>query len=299
VADRVRAPLPPLIDLEAFEAAARHGSFVGAAAELHLTPSAVSHRVKALERHLGVPLFTRLARRIELTDHGRAYMPTVRKAFDELAVATTGMFGWGRPDRRLTVRVPISYAVNCVAPRLHEFHAHHPGIEVRMVSAIWADAIATHDIDVDIRYGAGPWPGHRAELLHAEQATAIWTADFEARHGRVRGAADLAARPRVHVLGLEDPWAGVASDAAVVAVDTSLAAMEMAQSGEFSTVVLHRFAERALAAGRFRTAIWATAPIAEAHWVVTPLDRTEVTAEALLFIEWLRSNATAAASPRG
>ncbi len=295
----MRAPLPPLIDLEAFEAAARHGSFVGAAAELHLTPSAVSHRVKALERHLGVPLFTRLARRIELTDHGRAYTPTVRKAFDELSRATTGMFGWGPADRRLTVRVPISYAVTYVAPHLHEFHQLHPGIEVRMVSAIWADTLATDDIDVDVRYGLGPWPGHRSELLHRETASGIWTASFEDRYGPVRSRDDLAQRPRVHVLGMEDPWAGTPGSAAMIAVDTSLAAMEMAASGEFSTTVLSRFARAAIMDGRFLTAEWATADIDEAHWVVTPADRTDVSAEALLFIDWLRSNATAAAPPTG
>jgi LysR family glycine cleavage system transcriptional activator len=291
VSERVRAPLPPLIDLEAFEAAARHGSFVAAAAELHLTPSAISHRVKSLERHLGVPLFTRLARRIELTDHGRAYMPTVRKAFDDLAVATTGMFGWGQPDRRLTVRIPISYAVTCVAPRLHDFHRQHPGIEIRMVSAIWADSVTTEDIDVDIRYGLGAWPGYRTEVLHAETATAVWSPAFEDRGGRIDGPADLAARPRVHVLGLEDPWAGEPTDAPIVAVDTSLAAMAMAASGDFSTVVLTRYLVQALASGRLVTRPWATSAIAEAHWVVAPADRADVSTEALLFIDWLRANA--------
>ena len=168
-----------------------------------------------------------------------------------------------------------------------------------MVSAIWADTIATDDIDVDVRYGVGPWPGHRAELLHRETASGVWTASFEDRYGTVGCRADLAVRPRVHVLGMEDPWAGTPGSAAVIAVDTSLAAMEMAASGEFSTTVLSRFARAAIMDGRFVTAEWATADIDEAHWVVTPADRTEVSAEARQFVDWLRWNATAATPPPG
>ncbi|MBI4933963.1 MAG: LysR family transcriptional regulator [Actinobacteria bacterium] len=286
----VRAPLPSLIDLEAFEAAARHGSFVAAAAELHLTPSAVSHRVKSLERQLGVALFTRMARRIELTDHGRAYMPSVRKAFEDLAVATTGMFGTSRPGRRLTVRVAISYAVTCVAPELHLFRAANPGIDIRLISAIWADTIATDDIDVDIRYGMGTFPGHRADLLHRETVTAIWTPEFEAQFGPITDPMQLLALPRIHVLGMEDPWAdadATISDVGVTAVDTSLAAMEMVQAGLYSTVVLTRFARRQLADGSFVSIPEATAPIEGAHYVVTPADR-DVSTDALLFVDWLR-----------
>ena len=89
----MRTPIPSLIDLEAFEAAARHGSFVAAAGELHLTASAISHRVRSLERQLGVVLFTRHARRIELTDHGRAYVPAVRQAFDDIMGAAIALGG--------------------------------------------------------------------------------------------------------------------------------------------------------------------------------------------------------------
>ena len=208
----MRTPIPALIDLEAFESAARHGSFVAAAGELHLTPSAISHRVRSLERQLGVVLFTRHARRIELTDHGRAYMPSVRHAFDELAASTAGLFGFVRPVRRLTARVPISYAVTVVAPRLHEFKQEHPDIELRLVSAIWADALAAQDVDLDVRFGAGNWAGHQAELLHRETATAVWAPAFDTGSGDGDGDGDsdvlatLARHPRAHVLGMENLW---------------------------------------------------------------------------------------------
>jgi LysR family glycine cleavage system transcriptional activator len=291
----VRAGLPSLLDLEAFEAAARHGSFVAAAAELHLTPSAISHRVKSLERHLGVSLFHRMARRIELTEHGRGFLPSVSRAFDELTVSTVGMFGWGKSGRRINARVPISYAVTCVAPRLHEFTSANPGLEVRMVSAIWADTLAPEDVEVDVRYGDGTWPGHRAELLQTESATVVWAPAYEKRVGRIRSLEQLAQHPRVHVLGLEDLWAkalderDIARSADDITVDTSLAALEIASAGQHSAVVLTRFAARHLADGRLRSLSTAEVAIDGAHYLVTPSDRTSVSADALLFIDWLRT----------
>lgn len=291
----MRSPIPSLIDLEAFEAAARHGSFVAAAAELHLTPSAVSHRVRSLERQLGVVLFTRFARRIELTDHGRAYMPSVRQAFDELAVSTAGLFGGVRPSRRLTARVPISYAVSFVAPRLHEFQQAHPEIELRLVSAIWADALAPEDVDLDVRFGSGNWAGHQADLLHRETATAVWSAEFEQRVHPHEGLDRLAAHPRAHVLGMENLWFELLGSASSplasgdITVDTSLAAIELAASGRCSALLPSRFVARHLADGRLRTVPAATVGMTEAHYLVRPSSRAHLSPEATLFADWLRS----------
>ncbi|MGB8859459.1 MAG: LysR family transcriptional regulator [Ilumatobacteraceae bacterium] len=291
----MRAPIPSLIDLEAFEAAARHGSFVAAAGELHLTPSAISHRVRSLERQLGVVLFTRHARRIELTDHGRSYMPSVRQAFDELAVSTAGLFGFVRPARRLTARVPISYAVMVVAPRLHEFKQLHPDIELRIVSAIWADSLATEDVDLDVRFGAGTWTGHQAELLHSETATAVVAPAFSDRVTPIDDVAELAKHPRVHVLGMENLWFELLGASAAgltnvdVTVDTSLAAIELACSGACSAIVPTRFVARHLADGRLCAVAHGSVAMSQAHYIVQPSSVTALSAEAKLFADWLRS----------
>jgi len=291
----MRAPIPALIDLEAFEAAARHGSFVGAAGELHLTPSAVSHRVRSLERRLGVVLFTRHARRIDLTDHGRAYMPSVRQAFDELAISTAGLFGSVRPSRRLTARVPISYAVAFVAPRLHEFLAAHPDVDVRLVSAIWGDALSAEDVDLDVRFGSGTWPGHQADLLHRETATAVWAPSYAERFGTETGVAVLATHPRAHVLGMENLWIELLGSAALplmngdVTVDTSLAAIELALSGACCALLPSRFVARHLADGRLSSLPDAVVRMTQAHFLVRPSSRTNLSPEATQFASWLRS----------
>ena len=152
------AAIPPLLGLHAYEAAARHLSFAAAAAEMHLSASAVSQRVRTLETHLGVQLFERLPRSLRLTPLGEAYLPAVRDVFLELSAATTDLFE--TTDRAsLTVRVQIAYATTWLAPRLPDFCASFPHIDLKLVSAIWADALPPSEIDLEIRQGNGAWPG--------------------------------------------------------------------------------------------------------------------------------------------
>src|SRR3546814_8702670 len=116
--------LPPLNALRAFEAGARHLSFTKAAEELHVTQAAVSHQVKALEEHLGYPLFKRMTRKLGLTEQGRALFPVVSEAFLRIADTADGLRS-GPDSRTLTVRseehtselqslMRISYAVFCL-----------------------------------------------------------------------------------------------------------------------------------------------------------------------------------------
>ena len=281
-----------MIDLEAFEAAARHGSFVAAAAELYLSPSAVSHRVRTLETFLGVGLFVRLARRIELTDHGRAYLPSVRRAFDELALSTTALFGSTNVDRRLTVRAPISFAVLSIAPHLHEFTDAHPDIEIRLVSAIWADSLPPEATDVEVRYGNGYWPGQPALLLCEEMTAPVWTSAFVERYGPVTTVADLVIRPRARVLGYEtlgvEAPGRVPRSVADVTVDTSLAAIELVRSGVYSSMVPTRFVASLIADGTLSTLRDAWVTMSESHYVVYPDTTRPPRPESLLFVEWLR-----------
>lgn len=134
------SPIPPLLGLHAYETSARHLSFAAAAAEMHLSASAISQRVRTLEAHLGVRLFERLPRSLALTEMGEAYLPAVRDVFEDLSAATSGLFG-GSKQASLTVRVQIAYATTWLAPRLPDFCASFPHIDVQLVSAIWADAL--------------------------------------------------------------------------------------------------------------------------------------------------------------
>lgn len=156
--------LPPLNALRAFEAAARHLSFAGAAAELHVTPAAVSHQVKALEDHLGVKLFRRLNRAVRLTEQGQACLPGLRDAFDRLAAAVERARAPVRGGV-LTVSASPSFASKWLVPRLDRFRERHPDIDLRISASMHLVDFAREDVHVGLRYGTGHYPGLHVELL--------------------------------------------------------------------------------------------------------------------------------------
>ncbi len=148
------AGYPPLKSLEAFDAAARHLSFQRAAEELNITPTAVSHRIRTLEDHLGRKLFHRLPRALRLTPDGAAYAPWIRQAFQSFRQAGTALED-ASARGELVVTATMSFATNWLAPRLHRFSSQYPDIAVRLVATDDVLDFARHGIDVAIRYGRG------------------------------------------------------------------------------------------------------------------------------------------------
>jgi len=149
--------LPPLSALRPFEAAARLESFSRAAEELHLTHGAVSHQVRALEDHLGTPLFSRHGKRVALTAASRAFAERIRNALGEIAHAAE-IASAGTHDNRLTVSVLPSFASRWLMPRLIRFMDAHPQIEVNVMATTVLANFAADEVDVAIRFGLGPWP---------------------------------------------------------------------------------------------------------------------------------------------
>lgn len=160
--------LPPLGPLRAFEAAARHLSFTRAAEELSVTQAAVSHQIKTLEEHFGVPLFRRLNRALLLTDEGQTLFPVVRSALDQLAEATQRLKGQ-QHGGTLTVSTLPSFAVKWFVPRMSRFQDRHPEIDLRISANERLNDFARDGIDVAIRFGPGTWSGVHAELLSGER----------------------------------------------------------------------------------------------------------------------------------
>ncbi|MGH7003818.1 MAG: LysR family transcriptional regulator, partial [Alphaproteobacteria bacterium] len=123
--------LPPLSALRAFASAGRHLSFQRAAAELAVTPTAISHQIRRLEEDLGVALFRRLTRQLQLTEAGRALLPEVAGAFDKLAGAVERLKASG-DGGALTISAITTLCFRWLAPRLPRFQSRHPRIEVRL-----------------------------------------------------------------------------------------------------------------------------------------------------------------------
>lgn len=144
--------IPPLKAIQAFEAASRLGSFTAAANELHLTPSAISHQVRQLEERLGITLFHRAHRAVELTDSGRRFAETVAEAFGLLEAGTRSIERVGKSDI-LTIHSVPSFATQWLMPRLSRFSAMNPDIDVRLNASLGTVSLATGEADFDIRYG--------------------------------------------------------------------------------------------------------------------------------------------------
>lgn len=156
--DRSRLPLNAL---RAFEAAARHLNVTRAALELRVTQAAVSHHIKLLEEQLGAPLFRRLPRGLVLTDEGAALVPMLNDAFDRMT-ATLDRFADGRLRDIVTMGVVGTFATGWLFPRLPDFEARHPYVDLRIMTNNNRVDLAGEGLDFAIRYGDGAWHGTEA-----------------------------------------------------------------------------------------------------------------------------------------
>lgn len=193
--------LPPNAALRAFEAAARHVSFRRAAEELHLTESAVSHQVRALEELLGLKLFERQPRGLSLTDAGNRYFAAVREALDRIANATVEL----QRGEAATLRVSVltAFAVGWLIPRLPDFRARHPNLALDLQTSDRVVDLRREQIDVALRYGSGPWPGLSAVKLVEETLQPLCTPALAAELAR---PADLLRRPLLRNTQHPDEW---------------------------------------------------------------------------------------------
>lgn len=159
--------LPPLHTLPAFEAAARLGSFLAAAEALHLTPSAISHRIKQLEEHLGQPLFERRHRAVVLTAAGRRYLAVVREALLRLDEASAVL----RAPRRERLRISAAPALGSkwLVARVAEYQQDHPDLEFTLGTATGLGPLLNGEADIGLRYGEEEWPGLLAWKLFEER----------------------------------------------------------------------------------------------------------------------------------
>ena len=160
--------LPPLNSLKAFESAARFLSFTKAANELFVTQAAISHQIKILEDFLGVELFKRKNRALELTEFGKAYYVDITKILHRLVEATDKLLSL-KSDKHLTISVPQTFGIQWLVPRLSEFNKLHPDVEVRLKGVDQDEGLLSQDIDIAIYYGRGNWDGLQVDRLVEEK----------------------------------------------------------------------------------------------------------------------------------
>ncbi|WHZ20654.1 MAG: Transcriptional regulator, LysR family [Rhodanobacteraceae bacterium] len=187
--------------LRAFESAARLGSFAAAAAELHVTPAAISQKVRLLEEGLGFKLFRRHANNLELTEQGRAYQPGLHDAFEAIARLTDQVRAM-RAGPVLTVGVAPALALHWLIPRLPGFNQLHPDTEVRIATGGLMNPLRD-DWTCTIRRGEGNWPGYEAEELFPSTLVAVCTPTVAKQLRRVQ---DLRKVSGIVVAHLREQW---------------------------------------------------------------------------------------------
>jgi LysR family glycine cleavage system transcriptional activator len=209
--------LPSLPALRVFEAAGRHRSFTLAADELHVTTSAVSRQIRALEEELGRRLFERLPRGLELTREGATYLAQVGDALRRLEQASASIRGGKRRTLRLSV-LP-SFAGNWLVPRLPAFEKAHPGIDVVMEATTRYADFAHEPVDVAIRFGAGPWKGVESVPLLALDFYPVCRPGLVRGDPPLRRLADLARHTWLEEVHVPQAWARWLEAAGVPALE--------------------------------------------------------------------------------
>jgi LysR family glycine cleavage system transcriptional activator len=158
---------PSLKAIKTFQIAAKHSSFAVAADELCITPSAVSHQIKTLETQLGLPLFSRSARALALTDAGARYLEQIDDLFMRLESVTEQLRArFGRSSVRL--HVPAYFASEMLLPRLSEFSKLHAGVDLRIDTSGAHGRSHAAEADISVVVGTGPWNGLVAHPLFAQ-----------------------------------------------------------------------------------------------------------------------------------
>ena len=301
--------LPPLNALRAFEAAARHLSFKKAARELHVTAGAVSHQVKLLEEHLGMPLFRRLTRALELTPEANSMLPKVRQGLEALAAAVDAVRA-REAACALTVMTAPNFAARWLIPRLSRFTERNPNLELHVASrSSMIDAAENGHLPFDeapqdtplvmVRFGGGRYPGLQVDEVFSAVYVAVCSPKLLKGPRAIRKPADLrhhwlihddtvmeeGARPSwtdfLEVLGAEgvDPARGPHFSDASLALEAAIEGMGVA-------LAMKPLVSAEIEAGRLAMPFETTAPTSYAYYLVTP--ETEAENPSIgAFREWL------------
>jgi LysR family glycine cleavage system transcriptional activator len=196
--------LPPLNLFRTFECAARHGSFRMAAAELCVTPSAVSQQIRQLEDYLGVRLFRRLPRRVELTRDGIRLATSVQEAIAMLSAGCENIIASDAPTM-ICVNAASALASRWLVSRLKGFMEAHHNIRVMLQAANDEIDFRRQDIDIAIRWGAGGWSGAVAERLVDDVISPVCSPEFRDRHG-LSDPGRLHELTQLHTVGIGNTW---------------------------------------------------------------------------------------------
>ena len=267
-------------------------NFTAAANELGMTQAAVSYQVKLLEEKLGVALFRRDGRGVQLTPAGERIQPQLERAFDAL----DGAFARLRAESEstMTISTTQTFANTWLAWKLGRFQMENPGMAVRLIAVDTITDFAKDEVDVAIRAGRGPWPGLERHLLFQVYFTPMCSPDFLARHGGRIAPEDILKLP---MISPNDVWwphwlreAGVEMDESElrpgVRLDVQAHEGHAAMAGQGVAMLTPFLWRNDLAEGRLVRLSDQLSTRGYGYWLVYPEERRSV-AKIKRFREWL------------
>lgn len=296
--------LPPLAAIRAFEAAARHGSFTAAAAELGMTQAAISYQIRQLEDRVGEPLFLRQQRKVILSDAGQRLAPAVADAFQRLSLA----FGALKDAQEgvLSVSAVHTFGTNWLVPRLGTFQLAHPDIAVRLDTSPRLVDFAREDVDVAIRSGVGPWPGLKMHRLMPADFAVFGSPEMAVKYGPIRNAAELLDLPLLD--WTDDAWrtwfasAGIDDPQHVpsrnIQVQTQQLLGSAAMAGQGFALLTPPFFRAEIEAGRLVQMHSHVASQGNSYWLVYPTARQNAK-KIRAFRDWLLAEVALASGEGG
>lgn len=296
--------LPPLNLFRAFESAAWHGSFTLAAQELGVTQSAISQQVRQLEEFLGMRLFQRSPRRLQLTPEGAVFASSLRESLAMMARACARLRGPGTPST-LNVSVYPSFGARWLGRRIGAFVDRHPQVKLTIMGSKDAVQFSRQGVDIAVRWGNGTWPGAIAQSLGRQPIFPVCSPSFLAAIRRPRRPADLARHRLLQMLdGNHWPaWfeaagaPGVAFDQGVHFSDTSMM-LDACAEGQGIGLASYMLLEGELKSGRLVRAFDFAIEIGEGFcllWDATLASKPPVAA----FRDWILAEAAASLADAG
>lgn len=285
--------LPPLSTLKVFESAARLRSFKGAAEELSLTQSAISHQIASLERYLGTALFCRLPGGVELNEKGELYFPVIQDALDRIAL-TTDLIREKQTQASLTVQVYVTVAVRWLIPKLQKFKEASPEIAVSLDASLLDWEFNPARADVGIIYTRTPdRPNLTYTLLRQERLVAVCSKELAKA---IATPEDLRQVPFLAISGTTEDslmWAQSIGLPNLVQknaprFDSSLLAIEAAISGQGVVVVPEFLVEADLHTGSLVIAM-NTDVMQAGGWYLTHVQRRGNEPPIRCFLDWIQS----------
>jgi LysR family glycine cleavage system transcriptional activator len=292
--------LPPLNWLRAFEVSAKYLNFTQAAQELNLTQSAISQQVKGLEAQLGVLLFKRLPRGLELTEAGKSYIPVVHEAIERLIVATDELFAKNNHST-ITIRASLVYLTHWLAPRLPDFHQQHPNIRLKFSSYIWNEA-QSQDTDLEIRHGLGRWPGFSADRLSWDSLVPVCSPEYLARFSDTFTPFTLETLEQcqlINIIGYNEGWGHWLNKMVVkssnldqcLQLDSLIPALELAAQGQGIALGRTCLIEQLLKNKRLVAPLVERVATDEAFYLIQQ-ENTRTQTNATIFRTWLLDQVT-------